>query len=639
MFFILWTMTFLLGCVAQSFILAQYFVPGLLLYGFAGTLSYLLLSFPRGETSSIGEENGSNDKIAKDLDGLAFVLGLISLFVCLWLVHSGSKTTFPPSPRLGYALHFWLGFLVLTLFSVRRPLMAGFRLETKQSLLPLAGLLLFSLCLGVYRLTSVPYTIHGDEGMVGLYARTIVAGNIETLFSTSWYAIPQFFFFPPACGLYLFGDSLFGLRMSAVIIGTLSVIPFYLLTRSWWGWKPAFFGGLLLIGNHWFLHLMHSGVNYVQASFFAMLLLCLNVFAHRRRSLGLYVLSGLVIGLALQSYQANHILPFLWLATQIWLFFLRKIRWRWFAISTAAPLVVAALTISPLWIHDIVKSGKTEMFSSRAEGVAAWTPSGQRHLNGAYRTNGDSTQLWREQFSRALLAPIYYPDTSMQYGGKSPFLDRIASVFFIFAFFIMARRFYDERWSLPFGWIFGVLLAGGALTVDAPFYPRLAGLSAILFLPIAGLFASVMSTGKREDETQPAAILFLLVSILLANGLNWHQYFHIYAQDVNLQNIHYPQTRMAYFILEKGPQTNCFVFSGGNCQFNSGTVRFAAKGCRGQDMEAIPPGFGPGTVAVIVEEPRLDLLPAIKEKMQGAKIEEFFSPLTGARLFTTLYRE
>lgn len=54
--------------------------------------------------------------------------------------------------------------------------------------------LALGLCLGFYRLTRVPAAVHGDEGMVGLFARRLFYGEAPTFFSSGWYHLPQFFF-------------------------------------------------------------------------------------------------------------------------------------------------------------------------------------------------------------------------------------------------------------------------------------------------------------------------------------------------------------------------------------------------------------------------------------------------------------
>ncbi len=637
MFFILWTAVFLLGCVAQSLILSHIIIPGVLVYGLAGVLSYLLLSFPQ-QVDYVQALDG--ERVRKnDLDVLAGSLALVLLFVCLWLIGTGSLPAGRHSGRLLYGLIFWIGFVGLIILSVRRPILMYLQRTTLKSHTPLFVLIILSFGLGLYRLTDVPITVHGDEGMVGIYARALLSGKVETFFSTSWYAIPQFFYFIPACGLYMFGDSVFGLRISTVLVGTLTIIPFYFLARSLWGKWSAFAAGLLLVTNHWFLHLMHCGVNYVQASFFAITVLALCFFANRKRSIALLVLAGLVIGIALQSYQANHILPLLWVVSQVWFLILRKISWKWCLASLGITLVVALLTVSPLFLHDYVKSGNTAMFSARAQGVIAWNEQGQNHLNSVYQAGGDHSKIWREQVKRALLAPILFSDTSMQYGGQKPFLDRITSVLFMLAFFVMLIRFYDVRWSLPFGWLLAILIAGGALTVDTPFYPRLAGTTALYFLVVSGLISAVLSSGNRSREISYSSAMFTSVVVLIAMVINLHAYFIHFANETSPVNVHYAQTRLAYYAKEKGPQTTFYVLSGSHFKFNSGTVHFVAPNVRGFDLEQFPPTIESGPVALVVDESKKNLIPHVEEKLPEAETREFYSPVNGQRMFTTFYRD
>ncbi len=635
MIFILWIAVFLLGCLAQILITQDLLIPGLLVYAFAGTLSAVLLIFPR---SQAWDEQAPHSW-QNDLDPLAFSISLITLGVSLWLIATGANSSNLNSSRLTYALLFWLGFLLLLLLAVRKPILISLKHCTLRSWLPLLFLLLFALGLGLFRLTEVPFTVHGDEGMVGLHARKIIEGKIPTFFASTWYALPQFFFFIPAASLYLFGDSLFGLRMSTVIMGLLTLIPFYLLAQRWWGWKAALLAGFMLIANHWFLHLMHCGVNYIQVAFFSITTFALSVYANEKRSLAYCVLAGAFIGLALQSYQANHLLPLLWCATQVGLLLLHKISWRWFALSLAIPLLMTLLTFSPLITFDLSRRGQLEMFSARAEGVIAWKPHNLQHLDSVYQAQGDHSLIWRKQFQRAFLAPIRYSDTSMQYGGQKPFLDPIAAVLFMLAFFITAYRFYDPRWSLPFAWILAFLITGGAFTVDTPFYPRLAGITALLFLPLAGLFASLQNSTRKEWDTNRAVIAFSTLLALISMGFNLHAYFHVFAKETDPANIHYPQTHLAYYIKDQGAQTFFYVLSSGHFRFDSGTVQFLAKNHEGRDLHQLPDPFPPGPLAVIVDDSKRSLRSQIEHRLPEAVKETVYSPMSGSHLFTAYYRE
>ncbi|MBN2326165.1 MAG: glycosyltransferase family 39 protein [Candidatus Omnitrophica bacterium] len=634
-----WAALFFLGLYAQNLVLAQHLLPGMFVYFAVGSLAVLLIAAQK-RPAPIAESAAPaiHSSIHSKTRWIQWILGpplLLSIGAALYFVYTGTEKKYVNPTFHAYALYAWSLFLVLILANVLPVVWKDIRQYPKHALLPLGALLLLSLAAGLYRLADIPPTVHGDEGMVGIYARIILNGKIPTFFSTSWYSIPQLFFFLPACGLYLFGDNLWGLRMETVLIGSFCIIPFYLLVRQWWGTRAAFFAGLLLVANHWFIHLMHCGVNYVQVTFFTITLLALWAYSNARKSLALLILSGAVMGTALLSYQANHLLPILWIISQFWIYLLRKSTLGWLGLSIILPTFIAFLVIAPLLMHDFRFAGETEMFSSRSNAVVIWSPQNRSHLDFAYRAGGDLSLVLREQAEKALFSTILYSDKSIQYNGKKPFLDQFSAVLFVMGVVIAAYRFFEPRWSIPAGWMLGILLVGGALTVDAPFFPRLAGAATLFFIPIAGVlsyFFSVRPPGVK--------IAYFLACLLAAAScaVNLHYYFHQYPNSTSTKSVHYPQTQMARFILEREPQEFIYVLDGPHFAFNSGTVHFLAPGRQGEDINSLPSFWRNRNCAILVYSGQSHLLPVLKEQFPDYIIREHKTP-DGVRMFTSLTKD
>ena len=634
-----WIILFSIGFYAQTLILSHDILSGLALYLLVGSLAAWFWYY-RDEKKTIEWIGCTASSPKSSFSLIRWIVVSLSILLlegyALYFVSLGAQPGNPRPECFTNALYLWLMLLAVLFCNTAWIFWQDIKSFPLRSLYPLLVLILASLAIGIFRLTEVPVTVHGDEGMVGLFAQKILNGNIPTFFSTSWYAIPQLFFFIPSCGLYIFGDNLWGLRMSSVIMGALCIIPFYLLVRAWWGTRVASLTALLLIANHWFIHLMHCGVNYVQVSFFTITLLALWAYSNARKSFELLLASGAVLGLSLLSYQANHLLPLLWIASQLWLLILRKISWRWFLASIAFPLFVMSLIIAPLLTRDYIKYGKTTMFSSRSNAVVVWSPQNRRHLNGVYRADDDVSVIWREQTKRALLSTVLYPDTSVQYHGDAPMLDCVTSILFLIGIVLACYRFFEPRWSVPVGWMFAILLVGGALTVDAPFFPRLAGACTLLFFPVAGLFSNLLSQTRRNSHT--IGLFLAGIIIIVAGGLNLNQYFNIYANQISPKSVHYIQTKMAYAIAERDPEEYIYVFKDSHLSFNSGTVLFLAGYRPGEDLVDIPTNWRSGPFSVFVDSKRDDILPILKERLSTFTITQYKS-LDGQLLFTSFTRD
>ncbi|MBK9096124.1 MAG: glycosyltransferase family 39 protein [Anaerolineae bacterium] len=99
---------------------------------------------------------------------------------------------------------------------------------TLFNLLILVVILSAAFWLRVNRLEIIPYDFHGDMASYGIQGREIIMGNQWRLFQEGWANIPMIGYLPTAAAMALFGNNLFGLNMSAVIAGMLSLLAFYL---------------------------------------------------------------------------------------------------------------------------------------------------------------------------------------------------------------------------------------------------------------------------------------------------------------------------------------------------------------------------------------------------------------------------
>ena len=522
-------------------------------------------------------------------------------------------------------LNLWMSFLLILVVSCVRPFYSAIRNSSWNEFIAPVGLILISLGLGLYRLTSVPYTVHGDEGMVGLYARRILEGDIPTFFSAAWYSLPQFFFWVPSVGMFLFGDSLFGLRMSSVLVGMLCVVPFYYLCQSYWGSAAAFCSGLLLITNHWFVHSTHSGVSYIQAVFFGIAVFALLHFMNQWRSLSCAALGGMMFGLSVMSYQANHLLPFLWIGSQLWLWMIREIDWKWLVVSIVLPLLTAFLVLAPLLAYEQDRFTGHEMFTKRAEGVSILSDTNWQHLDGSYKANGNHSVIIKEQLKRAFLSPLVYVDKSIQYSGRKPILDSVSAALWALSAALAVFVFWKKEFSLPLLWIFAILLAGGAMTVDPPFFPRLSGATALFFVMTAGLFGSLFRILEEKPHWQYLSYITVGIIVLSSAGLNLNHYFVTFANEISVYNIHARQTRLAYFMKDHCTDAAIMLVPGPHISTQSGTCRFLVKDCSAVDTTVLPNSL-PKDVVVVIDPAQIRMREIVMELMPSAVEEKHLLP-------------
>ena len=80
-----------------------------------------------------------------------------------------------------------------------------------------------ALALRLAEVANVPVFVAVDEAVTGNQARLILDGHLPSVFGLGWENLPALSYATHAATMSIFGDNLFGLRMSSVILGTLSI--------------------------------------------------------------------------------------------------------------------------------------------------------------------------------------------------------------------------------------------------------------------------------------------------------------------------------------------------------------------------------------------------------------------------------
>ena len=132
----------------------------------------------------------------------------------------------------------WLFSIVLVLLAALPPwaelrgAVGGyFRSLLTWEALAVAGVVILALALRVWRIDSIPWTLGGDEGSQGLWARDVIAGRLPNMFGLGWLSVPNMSFYWQAAWFRLFGDDVMGLRLPWAVIGAGTVVGVYLLVR------------------------------------------------------------------------------------------------------------------------------------------------------------------------------------------------------------------------------------------------------------------------------------------------------------------------------------------------------------------------------------------------------------------------
>lgn len=330
-------------------------------------------------------------------------------------------------------------------------------------------LVLVSLILNTFNLSSIPGGLHGDEAQHGLQAISILKGN-NHIFDFGWYGLPIPSFYAQTAGVWAFKNTIFALRIPSAIIGSLTLIPFYFLVVLLFDRKTAFFSLIFLVTSHWWIAFSRLGENYIQVPFIAVVGFWLILLSFRSGKLWIAFLAGVVIAINFYLYFAARLTPVLeifLIAYCVWAIQPRKAHFRIIIFI----LIGFLITVLPFLNSSIGHGG---LAFSRQNDVFIYGSVGSKWRQEIY---GDS-DVWsvlRGQLQRTFYLSSRWHDTSGQYGYRGWIIDPASGILFVIGLigivFIGRSGF---KW-FPFLWLVITVGSGWILTEKPPFSPRIIG--------------------------------------------------------------------------------------------------------------------------------------------------------------------
>ncbi len=516
------------------------------------------------------------------------------------------------------------GVGVLSVFAAYTSRPAAPRHIAWRKVLTLLSLLGIAFALRVYHLTTLPLQVHGDMASVGLQARQILHHEFDGWFSLGWATIPMWGYIHEVLTMKLWGDTLFGLRMSAVLAGTFSLLGVYMLGKEAWdeqvGWLALAVGAIDAV------HIHFSRIpSYIDPVPWAVWSFYFLLRGYRRRTPMAWVAAGITTAIATNMYFSGRVLiPIVALWAIYLLIFHRKqlaenkegiIAYLIAFFVTFGPMIIVALRDFPAYI-------------SRANHVMITDPGVYTHLLNKYQAS-TLREIFFAQVQRTLLTFQYYGDTSTQFGYPHPMLNPWLAPFFLLGVGIITGRLRHPGNFLLTTWILLSLLLGSILTVDAPFWPRL-----VIILPANALTISIgmrwtLSVLKDHPRTRALIALLLILLILWAGWLNWHTYTREALTHVGENDF------TARFILTLKDRPACYLR--GEHTLQEREFQFLLHGR--QDMEIAPDTWTEDLqrcvqhhgviVAPVTQQARVNI---IVHMYPGGRLEEVRAPAGEPRL-------
>jgi 4-amino-4-deoxy-L-arabinose transferase-like glycosyltransferase len=388
----------------------------------------------------------------------------------------------------------------------------------RPEVITLLVILLIAAFLRIFALETIPVPLHNDEMSCMLEARGFLDGD-TSLFDTGWFRCPNLGFFLTSIPMKVFGPTLFVLRLTSAVLGLISLIATYLIVRRLFGVRLALLLLIMTTPFHWHLHFSRTGFHYMQAASLTALAILLFVIAFDRRSPVLFGCAGVVAGIAWQTYYAAWLLPILLVAWSIARLLSDRTLGKTVLMALTFSAALFLATVAPLFAHYLEDPVSA---SSRTTKVFLFSEYNRQHLERSYEESDPVSLLLLHSTKLSKLLIGGAGDTSRQYGLQGRFIDPFLLPFFlaglVYALFLIRTPGGQLLWI----WFLGTMVVGGLLTVDAPFSPRLVGITSVVLLFPALAIDRVLRIEWITARRSRSAIAALLFTVLISLSWWWN---------------------------------------------------------------------------------------------------------------------
>ncbi len=388
----------------------------------------------------------------------------------------------------------------------------------RTELIALVIILAAATLLRTVAVERLPVALHNDEMSCLLEAQNFLDGH-RPIFDTGWFECPNLGFFMTSIPLRVIAPDLLALRLGTAALGVLSLLAAYLLVRRLFGIRAAMLLLLLTTPFHWHLHFSRAGFHYMQAASLSTLALLLFGVAVDRRSPVIFGAAGVVIGIACQTYYAAWLTPII-LTTWVFSWWLGDRRRGVVAVrGLAVTAVLSAITFAPLAAHYIRDAHAA---TSRPSKVFLLSDENTEHVKITYGTSNPLSLLTKNGVRLAGLFVGARGDTSVQYGLQNQFIDPYLMPLFLaglaYALVLIRQPGGQLLWVV----FLGTLIAGGVLTVDAPFSPRLVGVTPFILLFPALVLDRILRIRWISTRKRLLAAISIAIAGVVAISAWWN---------------------------------------------------------------------------------------------------------------------
>ncbi|MDP2640948.1 MAG: glycosyltransferase family 39 protein [Candidatus Yanofskybacteria bacterium] len=421
--------------------------------------------------------------------------------------------------------------------------------KSKGVLFALLGILLLASFFRLWQLDTLPPGLWPDEAINATTAVEILQTGEFQVFYPENHGREGFFFLLISFAFGLFGVSVWAFKIVPALIGILTVLGQFLLTRELFGQiaatrihaaKIALLSSFFLAVSVW--HIMFSRIGF-RAILLPLVLVFSSYFLFRgmrTKKILDFILAGLIFGLGFHTYISFRLGALaVALALLLWLILAIKERWgKEFLFKASAFSLFALLSASPILWHFL---NTPEDFLFRASGISVFAQEqplkalGESTLKHLAMFNIAGDQNWRHNVAGQAQLPAVVGIFFLI--GLGAFM---ANTIKAFAVLVKTRMQGEASRAFLIGafvlaWLFFLLLPGVLTSEGIPHALRVIGMIPALYL-LAGFGALIsfrfLLRLPRGQYMQAGAISLVLLGTTL---LSFHSYFILWKQSPELE--------------------------------------------------------------------------------------------------------
>ncbi len=335
----------------------------------------------------------------------------------------------------------------------------GDRLPARVEWAIMAVLLLGAGALRLWKLDDVPPGLWFDEAQNGIVGLALLdPGAVHPTFIgnfTQMGALPFYFF---GLVLKVTGTLVWPLRLLPALAGALIAPLLYLLGARLYGWRVGLAAAGLVVVSAWNLTFSRFGiVSLMTVAVDVAVYLCA-AQALRTGRLGYFAGAGVLLGLALQTYYAARLVPFVLIA--LLLHQLISTRGRIVRTAGVGLLIFALGALLAFLPVGLFALQQPDAFNGRINNVSVFNPA----------VNGGNPNAFSTSLNQHLLMFNFHGDSNGRHNlPGAPMLDDITAALFFLGLGACVLRAWRWQYAFPVLW-FVSALSGGVLSLpfEAP---------------------------------------------------------------------------------------------------------------------------------------------------------------------------